>query len=209
MQPHSIIQSPNVMSSLTFTQTFEFLPFPSTVNSVITPSFDNFYLPPILTKHHTWYLSDADLFISIHRILYEIHQQVENSLLFQEILRFRQDHRIGVIPVHPIPFDDLKREIFNKFLVLLYYGTIPLNHLSRNDWVDVKRLCIDWYLPHQTAMIIQRLCEIRLLLYSPQYWYFLNSSFQNINHRQNQIWRYHQGVINKSFPEDIVIIEDD
>jgi hypothetical protein len=126
------------MSSLAFTKTFEFLPFPSIINSVITPSFDGFHPPPILTKHHTWYLLDADLFISIHGILYGIHQRVGDSLLFQEVLQFGQDHLIRTVPFHPIPFDDLKKEIFDQFLVLLYCEMTPLNHLLRNDWVDVK-----------------------------------------------------------------------
>jgi hypothetical protein len=37
------------MSSLTFTETFEFLPLPSIVKSVIIPLFNNFYSPPNTT----------------------------------------------------------------------------------------------------------------------------------------------------------------
>jgi hypothetical protein len=108
-----------------------------------------------------------------------------------------------------IPFDDLKKKIFNWFLVLLYCGTTPLNHLLRNDWVDIKWLCIDWHLPHQTAMVIQRFCKIWIQLYSPQYRYFLESfTFQHINRRQHQTWRYHQNVIDESSPEEIVIVKD-
>jgi hypothetical protein len=152
-----------IMTSLAFSKTFEFLPQNSIVKSSITPFFDNFYPPPILTKHHTWYLHDADLFVSIHNILYGIHRrQLEESLLFQEVLQYGRNHLIGTLPIHPISFDDLKKEIFNHLLVLLYCGTTTLNHLTRNDWVDIKQLCIDWYLPHQTAMIIQRLCKIRI-----------------------------------------------
>jgi hypothetical protein len=139
------------MSSLAFTKTFEFLPFPSVVKSSITPFFDNFYPPPILTKHHTWYLHDADLFISIHGILYGIYQQqLEESILFREVLQHGQNHQIGIVPFHPIPFDILKKEIFDQFLVLLYCGTTTLDYLTRNDWVDIKQLCIDWYLHSKT-----------------------------------------------------------
>jgi hypothetical protein len=123
-----------IMSSLAFTKTFGFLPFPSIINSVITPSSDNFYPPPILTKHHTWYLLNTNIFISIYGILYRIHQQqVKDSLLFQEVLWFGQDHWIGTIPFHPIPFNNLEKKIFDWLVVLLYCGTTPLNHLSRND----------------------------------------------------------------------------
>jgi hypothetical protein len=145
-----------IMTSLAFSKDFEFLPQPSTIHSSITPFFDNFYPPPILTKHHTWYLHDADLFISIRGTLYGIHQRrLEDLILFQEVLRYGQNHLIGAIPIHPIPFDDLKKEIFDHFLILSYCETTTLNHLAKNDLVNVKRLCIDWYLPHQTSMIIR------------------------------------------------------
>jgi hypothetical protein len=102
------------------------------------------------------------------------------------------------------------KEIFNQFLVLLYCGMTPLNYLSRNDWVDIKWLCIDWHLSHQTVMIIQRFCEIQIQLYSSQYRYFLESfTFQHINCRQHQTWRYHWNVVDESISEDIVIVEDD
>jgi hypothetical protein len=108
-----------------------------------------------------------------------------------------------------IPFDILKKEIFDQFLVLLYCGTTTLNHLTRNDWVDIKRLCINWYLPHQTAMIIQRLCKIQIQQLSPQNRYFFEAfTFQHINCWQYQMWRYHQNIVNESIPEDMVIVED-
>jgi hypothetical protein len=120
------------------------------------------------------------------------------------------NHLIGAIPIHPIPFDDLKKEIFDHFLILSYCGTTTLNHLAKNDLVDVKQLCIDWYLPHQTSMIIRRLCEIRIQQLSPQNWYFSQTfTFQHINRRQHQIWRYHRNVVNESALEDMIIVEDD
>jgi hypothetical protein len=64
----------SIMSSLAFSKKFEFLPQHSTIKSSITPFFDNSYPPPILMEHHTWYLHDADLFISIRNTLYGIHQ---------------------------------------------------------------------------------------------------------------------------------------
>jgi hypothetical protein len=153
----------SIMSSLAFSKTFELLPQHSIVKFSITPFFDNFYPPPLLTKHHTWYLHDADLFISIHNTLYGIHQrQLEESILPQEVLQYGRNHLIRTLPIHLIPFNDLKKEIFDHLLVLLYCGMTTLNHLTKNDWVDIKRLCIDWYLPHQTAMIIRRLCKIQI-----------------------------------------------
>jgi hypothetical protein len=185
--PHISVYLPlpsSIMSSLAFSKTFQFLPQRSIIKSSITPFFDNFYPPPILMKHHTWYLHDANLFISIYGTLYGIHQrQLEESILFREVLRYGQNHLIRTIPIHPIPFNDLKKEIFDHFLVLLYCGMTTLNYLTRNDLVDIEQLCIDWYLPHQTSMIIRRLCKIQIQQMSPQNQYFLEAfTFQHINH---------------------------
>jgi hypothetical protein len=40
----------------------------------IYPFTDKSYPPTTLVKHHTWFLSTADLFISLNNILYGIHQ---------------------------------------------------------------------------------------------------------------------------------------
>ena len=60
----------------------------------------------------------------------------------------------------PIPLDNLRHDLFHNFLILLYHGTIKLNHLTKDDWVDIKWLCIDWYFPHQTAIAIRQFCEL-------------------------------------------------
>ena len=46
------------------------------------------------------------------------------------------------------------------FHVLLYYGSFKLNHLTRDDWIDLKWLCVDWYFSGQTAIIIQKFCNL-------------------------------------------------
>ena len=52
-------------------------------------------------------------------------------------------------------------DLFNHFLVLLYRGSFQLNHLTRDDWIDLKQLCIDWYFPGQMAIIIRKFCDLR------------------------------------------------
>ena len=143
------------MSSITFTQTFNFLSLNSTLEPVITLSFEKFYPPPILTKHPTWYCSNANLFITLRSVLYGLHWcHFDDSILFQEIVAQGEEHLIRLVPNHPILFDNLKHQLFHNFLVLLYHGTTRLNHLNRDDWVDIKRLCVDWYFPHQTARVL-------------------------------------------------------
>ena len=127
------------MFCIPFTQTFEFISSTSILEPAIAPTFNNFYPPPILTKHPIWYSIDADLFISLHGILYGLHwQHFQNSILFQEIIAHGETHLIGLLPHHPIPLDILKHDPFNNFLILLYHGIIKLSHLTRDDWIDLK-----------------------------------------------------------------------
>jgi hypothetical protein len=125
-----------------------FLPPTSRFNPIIYPSSDKPYPPAILIKHHTWFLQDADLFISCNYILYGVHQSHFNqSPLFQEIIQYGRTNKIGVNPYHPIPFDALVKEVFNNFLHLLYFATEHLEHLTPEDWLNTKRLSTDWHFP--------------------------------------------------------------
>src|ERR1700678_2372089 len=108
----SILFSLIKMTIPNFVETFNFLPPASILEPTIIPSFDNFYPPPILVKHHVWWYDDADIFIRISGILYGLHRQYfDNSILFQEILQYGQTDYIGMIPSRPIPFDILKHKI--------------------------------------------------------------------------------------------------
>jgi ABC-type long-subunit fatty acid transport system fused permease/ATPase subunit len=132
-----------------------FLPPNSILKPVIYLFADKFYPPAILIKHHTWFLPATDLFISLNGILYGVHQSYfDQSPLFQEILQYGEDEEIGTNPCYSILFDTLKKEIFNDFLHLLYFGTKRLEYLNREDWINIKCLCMDWHFPHLTALII-------------------------------------------------------
>ena len=149
------------MFPIAFTQMFEFIPPTSILELTITPTFEQYYPPPVLSKHPVWYSLDADFFISIRGVLYGLHWwHFQNSPLFQEIIAHGKKKLIGLLPRHPIPFDILKNDLFNHFLVLLYRGSFQLNHLTRDDWIDLKRLCVDWYFPEQTAIIIRKFCDL-------------------------------------------------
>jgi hypothetical protein len=135
-----------------------FLPPTSSLNPVIHPSTNKPYPPAILVKHSTWFLKDADLFICHNHILYGLHQSLFNqSPLFREIILYGESNEIGTNPYHPIPFDTLTKEIFDNFLYLLYFGAKHLEHLTPDEWLNVKRLCTDWYFPRLTATIIRQL----------------------------------------------------
>ena len=127
------------MLPITFTWTFEFVSSTSILELVITPTFEQYYSPPILTKHPIWYSLDANFFISLQEILYGLHwQHFQNSPFFQEIVTHREKQLIRLLPWHPIPFDTFKNDLFDHFLVLLYHGSFKLNHLTRDDWINLK-----------------------------------------------------------------------
>jgi hypothetical protein len=130
-----------------------FLPPTSILKPIIYPFANKFYPPAILVKDHVWLLPAANLFISLDRILYGIHQSYfYQSPLFQEIIYYGETNGIGTNPYYPILFDTLKKEIFDGFLHLLYFGVKQLEQLPRENWIN----SMDWHFPHITALIIQQ-----------------------------------------------------
>jgi hypothetical protein len=84
-----------------------------------------------------------------------IHQfYFDQSPLFQEIIHYGEANKIGVISLHPISFDTLKKKILDNFLHILYFGIERLDHFKQEDWINVKCLSIDWHFSHLTATII-------------------------------------------------------
>ena len=149
------------MFPIAFTWMFEFISPTSILELAITPTFEHFYPPPILTKHPIWYSIDADFFIALQETVYGLHwQHFQNLVLFQEIVAHGEKHLVRLLPQHLIPFDILKTDLFNHFLVLLYNGTVKLNHLTKDDWINLKWLCMDWYFSGQTAIIIRKFCAL-------------------------------------------------
>ena len=154
-----------------FTQTFEFISPTSILEPAIAPTFEQFCPPPILTKHFVWYSLNTDFFIALWGTLYGLDwQYFQNSILFQEIIAHGEKILIGLLPQHPIPFNILKSNLFDHFLILLYHGSFKLDHLTRDDWIDLKQLCMDWYFPGQTAIIIWKFCNLWHRQLPPMQW---------------------------------------
>ena len=126
------------MFPIAFTQTFEFIPPASILEPAITPAFKQFYPPPILTKHPIWYSINADFFIMLQGTLYGLHWQYFQNLPLFQVAAHGEKQLIGLLPQHPIPFDTLKHDLFNHFLILPHHGTIRLNHPKRDNWIDLK-----------------------------------------------------------------------
>ena len=201
------------MLPISFTQTFESIAPTSILEPAITPTFEHFYPPPILTKHPIWYSIDADFLIALQGILYGLHWwHFQNLILFQEIITYGEKHPVRLLPQHPIPFDILKNNLFNHFLILLYHGTIKLNHLTRDDWINLKQLCVDWYFPCKTAIIIWKFCELWHQQLPPMQRMSLQSlPAQQIIKQLNQEeewWQQVHFIQIKEYEEDKVCVED-
>ena len=71
----------------------------------------------------------------------------------------------GSIPLYPIPFDDLDPLSFQRFLQFFYHTSKFCG--TKQDWEDIQDISINWYLPQQTAITIQKLVKIRWHSFSP------------------------------------------
>jgi hypothetical protein len=190
-----------------------FLPPTSILEPIIYPFADKFYPPAILVKHHVWFLPVADLFISLNGILYGVHHSYfDQSPLFQEVLHYGRIDGIGTDPYYPIPFDTLKKEIYDDFLHLLYFGVERLEQLSRERWINIKRLSMDWHFPHVTALIIRQFVISRRRLLPPNLRIMANSLlvYRVIDEQMRQTRRA-QGrtiLVEESTDEEDTIVED-
>jgi hypothetical protein len=113
-----------------------FLPPTSILEPVIYPFADKFYPPAILVKHHVWFLPAANLFISLNRILYGVHQSYfDQSPLFQEVIYYRRVDGIGTDPYYPIPFDTLKKGNLRRLSspIILWRRTIGTTTKRKMD----------------------------------------------------------------------------
>ena len=121
------------------------------------------YPPPILVKHPIWRHNDADFFISVKGLVFELHrQQFLQSPYFRILLHHFETERLvsrGNTLSTPLPFDDLPETLLTAFLCLLYDEE---NFTATEvEWHTLKRLSIDWGFPHQTAVAIRTIAYIR------------------------------------------------
>jgi hypothetical protein len=190
-----------------------FLPPTSHFNPTIYPSTNKPYPPAILVKHHTWFLYNADLFISCDHILYGVHRShFDQSPLFREIILYGRTNEIGVNPYHPIPFNTLIKEVFNNLLHILYFRTEHLEHLTLEDWLNIKRLSTDWYFPRVTATIIRTLITLRRRFIPPPLQSMENSlPVYRIFDEQEWLSRRIRGriiIVEESSDEEDTVVED-
>ena len=59
----------------------------------------------------------------------------------------------------PIPFDDLPPLVFFAFLHHLYYPKLFIG--TEDEWIDIRRLSLEWDMPQTAGFAALRLLEMR------------------------------------------------
>src|ERR1700678_2148 len=107
-----------------FHKIFSHIPSSSSYTIIAEETGSLPYPPPILVKHPSWFLDDADLFLFHNKILFGLHQTMFQSTYFSNTLRtIEPGHTAaqGTVPSLPIPCNDISRTVLHSFILLQYY----------------------------------------------------------------------------------------
>jgi hypothetical protein len=111
-----------------------------------------------------------------------------------------------------IIFDTLIKEIFNNLLHILYFGTEQLEHLTPENWLNIKRLTTNWHFPQVTATIIRTLITFWRRFISPHLWIMANSlPVYQIFDEQEHLSRRIRGriiLVEESSDKEDTVVED-
>jgi hypothetical protein len=121
-------------------------------------------------------------------------------------------NKIGINPYHPILSDTLIKEVFNNLLYILYFGTEHLEHLTPEDWLNIKHLSTNWHFPRVTATIVQTLVTFQRRFIPPPLQIMANSlPVYQIFDEQEQLSRRIHGhiiIVEESSDEEDTIVKD-
>ena len=119
------------------------------------------YQPLTLVKHPSWFLDNADLFLSHNGILFGLHQDMFLSSHFSTILQMvkpGQTAAQGTIPTFPISCNDISQTTLLSFILLRYY---PRSFTTtRDNWLAIRSLALKWGF---TQVIVRSLHELKHL----------------------------------------------
>jgi len=119
------------------------------------------YPPLTLVKHPSWFLDNADLFLSHNGILFGLHQDMFLSSYFSTVLQTIEPGRTaaqGTIPAFPIPCNDISQTTLLSFILLRYY---PRSFTTtRDNWLAIRSLALKWGF---TQVIVRSLHELKHL----------------------------------------------
>src|SRR6202789_4089436 len=141
-----------------------------------------------LVKHPSWFLDNADLFLSHNGILFGLHQDMFLSSHFSTILQTIEPGRTaaqGTIPTFPISCNDISQTTLLSFILLRYYPRTFTT--TRDNWLTIRSLALKWGF---TQVIVRSLHELKHLdrqrfpSQQRQPLSLTNSHFMNTSHLQ-------------------------
>src|ERR1700678_2278932 len=119
------------------------------------------YPPLTLVKHPSWFLDNANLFLSHNEILFGLHQDMFQSPYFSTILQTikpGQTAAQGTIPTFPISCNDIPQTTLLSFILLRYHPRTFTT--TRDNWLAIRSLALKWGF---TQVIIRSLLELKHL----------------------------------------------
>ena len=119
------------------------------------------HLPLTLVKHPSWFLNNADLFLSHNEILFGLHQDMFLSSYFSTILQMikpGQTAAQGTIPTFPISCNDILQTTLLSFILLWYHPRTFTT--TRDNWLAIRSLALKWGF---TQVIVRSLHELKHL----------------------------------------------
>jgi hypothetical protein len=119
------------------------------------------YPPLTFIRHPSWFLDNADLFLSHNENLFGLHQDMFRSSYFSTILQTIEPGQMvarGTIPTFPIPCDDISQTTLLTFFLLRYH---PRSFTTtRDNWLAIRSLALKWEF---TQVIVRSLLELKHL----------------------------------------------
>jgi hypothetical protein len=134
-------------------------PSPSSLTLIENETTPFPYPPPIQVKHPTWFLHNADLFLSHRETIFGFHQEKFQTTYFSTILNTIEPGRTaaqGTVFTLPIPCNDIPRTTIIAFAYLLYYPGIFTT--TRDGWQAIRALALRWCF---TRIMVRALYELR------------------------------------------------
>src|ERR1700678_1417157 len=119
------------------------------------------YPPLTLINHPSWFLDNANIFLSHNEILFGLHQDMFLSFYFSTILQTIQPGRTaaqGTIPTFPIFCNDISQTTLLSFILLRYYPRTFTT--TRDNWLTIRSLALKWGF---TQVIVRSLHELKHL----------------------------------------------
>src|SRR6202522_3506671 len=119
------------------------------------------YPPLTLIKYPSWFLDNADLFLSHNENLFRLHQEMFQLSYFSTILQTIEPGQMaarGTIPTFPISCNDISQTTLLTFFLLRYH---PRSFTTtRDNWLAIRSLALKWEFPQ---VIVSNLLKLKPL----------------------------------------------